>query len=681
MKKIYEYLEDKEFLIQIDNLKLKDQYVKITVLNWKEEPIQEIQGIVTGGNINISGDSSMRRTLNLSCLLNPQINNITNINNLLSINKKINLEVGYKNFTSKYLNHPIIWYPLGIYTMFDPVLSSSTTETTLQVSLKDKMCFLDGECGGTLPAAVRFDRYEVLDENGDWIYEYPTFSQIITEVVNHYGNESLDKIIVSDIPLRIKKVMRWIGDTPLYLINDSNTYSMSTNYADTTGHTYQTFTYGMDVGYIYEDFICPSELSANSGETVCSVLDKIKNMLGNYEYFYDINGIFHFQEIKNYLNTTQATIDLRNMNKDNYLIDLYNGKSVYNFNESNLISSYSNSPQYSKIKNDFIVWGIKKSLNGIDMPIRYHLAIDKKPEIGNIYEVFFYQDPDDELIKAKMPIKYTNYAAISANVGQVGTYYQAIDTGYIYYWDPDDKTYKAADSSNFVKVKTTDWRSELYLQGIQADPLGLESNNYYLELINEWPKIYDLKKNSYIENGETIYTGDFLDEVLNNPSNIDYYLDFIDSSDLISQFSISNIGKRTHIISNNDINCIFEPNIPDFVLIELGQPDTAEKRVECENRNQPFIQINTEIYNLLAIGGSSNSAYNEIKMLLHEETSYNENITIQALPIFYLEPNTRISVYNKNSNIYGDYIISNISIPLEYNGTMTINAKRALERF
>ena len=34
------------------------------------------------------------------------------------------------------------------------------------------------------------------------------------------------------------------------------------------------------------------------------LLDNIKNKLGNYEYYYDIDGNFIFQEIKNYLNTS-----------------------------------------------------------------------------------------------------------------------------------------------------------------------------------------------------------------------------------------------------------------------------------------------------------------------------------------------------------------------------------------
>jgi hypothetical protein len=169
--------------------------------------------------------------------------------------------------------------------------------------------------------------------------------------------------------------------------------------------------------------------------------------------------------------------------------------------------------------------------------------------------------------------------------------------------------------------------------------------------------------------------------VLKTPSNIDYYLDFIDSSAAISQFSVRNIGRRSHIVNSNDINCVFEPDIPDFVIIELGQPDTDEKRAECEAKGQNYIQVTTGIFNLLALGGTSNSAYNEIKMLLHEYTSYNESITIQSIPIYNLEPNTRIGVRDLESDIYGDYMISNISIPLDINSTMSISATRALERF
>ena len=685
MKKVYEYSSDKNFLELIDNEHLKEQFVKITILDWEERPIQEVQGIVTGGNLNLDGNSNVRKTVNLSCYIDKEENaNITSLDNLFSINKKMYLEIGYVNTTDQYIKYEKIWFPQGTFVMIAPSLSHSTGGASLQVSLRDKMCLLNGECGGVIPASTQFDQYETIDEDGNWVISKPTFEQIIREVVNHFGGEQLSKIIISDVPSRVKKVMKWIGNTPLYLIEDSGSYTMSTNYADAANHTYQMFEYGEDIGYMFTDFTCPSELIGNAGDNVCVILDKIKNMLGNYEYFYDTEGNFHWQEIKNYLNTTKATLDLETMNKNDYLIDASKGKTVYEFNNSNLVTSFSNSPQFNKIKNDFVVWGIRKNANGNDVPIRYHLAIDTKPAIGNIYDVFFYEDPDDGLTKAKMPILYSSYAEIIKTDGAAGVYYKDTSTGIIYYWDGDLKQYVEVDSetTQFVKVKTTDWRSELYLQGVQAEPLGTDSNYYYTELMNEWPKLYNLQKDFYInDKGETIYTGGFYDEVLKTPSDIDYYLDFIDSAAAISQFSVRNIGRRSQVVNRNDINCVFEPDIPDFIIIELGQPDTDEKRAECEAKGQNYIQVTTGIFNLLALGGTSNSAFNEIKMMLHEYTSYNESITIQSIPIYHLEPNTRIGVRDIESDIYGDYMISSISIPLDISSTMSISATRALERF
>ena len=57
-----------------------------------------------------------------------------------------------------------------------------------------------------------------------------------------------------------------------------------------------------------------------------------------------------------------------------------------------------------------------------------------------------------------------------------------------------------------------------------------------------------------------------------------------------------------------------------------------------------------------------------------------ESVTIQAVPIYHLEPNTRIFVRDDQSKINGEYIVSKISLPLAYNGTMSITATKAPER-
>jgi hypothetical protein len=79
-------------------------------------------------------------------------------------------------------------------------------------------------------------------------------------------------------------------------------------------------------------------------------------------------------------------------------------------------------------------------------------------------------------------------------------------------------------------------------------------------------------------------------------------------------------------------------------------------------------------------GGTANSAYNLVRELLYQYTSYNESISINSIPIFYLEPNTRITVRDAQSGIYGDYMINSISIPFDVASTMTLSCTRALER-
>ena len=670
MSKKYEYLTDSPFLKDFDRLKDKEQFIKITVLTFDEQPIKSIQGKVTGGSLNLDGNSSIRRTCNLNMIATEKENDLTNVNSLLSINKKVELEVGFTNRLDKYTNYPIIWFPLGIYVIINPSISHNNQGVNISLQLKDKMCLLNGECGGIIPASTTFHEYETIDENGDYIILNPTIYQIIREVVNHFGGEQLSKIIISDIDTRIKKVMKWVGSSPLYIIKDviegTTQYTPTTNASDIGSREYKMYEYGSDIGYIYTDFIYPGELIGDAGSTVCEILDKIKDALGNYEYFYDIDGNFVFQEIKNYLNTSQTKIEIDKMNKGDYLIDTSKGKSVYSFDDSMLITSYSNTPQFNMIKNDFIVWGIKEDINGNTFPIRYHLAIDIKPKVGNIYDVFFYIDNTDNLVKAKCPIKYPTRNNFP-KVGTIGVFYMAVDTGLVYEWDVEIKEYISI-ALGLEKVTTSDWRTELYLSGSVSEPLGIDSNYYYTELANEWPKLYD------IQNGK------FYDDTLKYPSDIDFFLDFIDSSAAISEISISNIGRRTKVINDDSINCIFEPEIPDLVLIEAGMETTEDLRLECEAKGQDYIQLESSIFSLITGGGKFNSAYNMVRQLLHQYTNYNQSITINALPIFYLEPNVRITVQDAQSNIYGDYIINNISIPFDIASTMTISCMKALER-
>ena len=666
----YRYLKDSSFLQELSRHRLLEQYAKIIVLNLNEKPIQEVQGKITGGNINLDGKSAIRRTGNISVYVEERTNDLTDIKHLFSINKKIKIEIGFLNTTSKYPEYNILWFPLGTFVIMNPSISNSSGGVTISLSLKDKMSLLNGECGGTIPASVVFHEYEELDPTtGSYVIKKPTIVQIIRELVNHFGGEQLGKIIISDIDTRIKKVMKWVGTNPLYHYQSYGDNGEVTNFYSCTEmdlDLVEVYENGRDIGYIYSDFYFPGDLIADAGNSVCDILDKIKNTLGNFEYFYDINGNFIFQEIKNYLNTSKSTTDLNNLNNSDYLIDRSKGKAAYAFDDSFLISSYTNNPQYSMIKNDFVVWGSREGVTGNKIPIRYHLAIDSKPKIGNTYQCYFYQDETDGLTKAKVSINYNTMAEFP-KVGEIERLYLDTQTNKVYHWNPNLLQYEELDIQ-LTSVTTKDWRTELYLAGANTERYGTNSNFYYAELKNEWPKQYDVE------------SGVFYDEALNTPSDMDYYLDFIDSGAAISELSISNIGRRSKIINDDKINCMFEPDIPNLVVIAEGREDTEALQKECADKGQDWVAVSSSIYNNLAMGGSANSAFNMIQDLLYQYTSYNESISVQSLPAYFLEPNIRISVKDARSGISGDYMINSISLPLDISGTMSLSCTRALER-
>ena len=702
MKNNYSYLKDTSFLQQLINYPILTYFIKITFLDWEENPIKSIEQKVLNASITVDGSSSIRRTGSFSFILQDE-----SVEDMFLINKKIDIEIGYQNPFDKYSEYSVLWFPQGVYVITDYSLSHELDGTTVSLQLKDKMCLLNGECGGTLPASVVFDNYDTIDENGDIVIIRPTIYQIIRQLVNHFGGQQLGKIIISDLDLKVKQAMKWAGTTPLYFLQKTGQYYVTTSAAE-----YQTlydngwrnvdgspFAQQSNVGFIYTDFTYPGDLIGDAGQSVVDILQEIKKVLGNYEYFYDLDGNFIFQQIKNYLNNTESKYVLDSLNHNNfipdylssarqaYLLERDNGKVAFSFDKGNedLIISYNNSPQISMIKNDFVVWGTRTTTDGTDIPIRYHLAIDKRPNIGNTYYAFKLLDEEDGIEKWHVPIKFAGRIKFPTT-GAKEVFYLDASTNDIYKWDRDENGNYGYVKINakIKKVTTTDWRTQLYFQGVAAQPFGTESNYYYTELKNEWPKIYNIKEDQKI-NGKWVNNSDFKEQAVKNPGAIDFYLDFIDSSEKISKFSVSNIGRRTTVLNEDkNANCVFESWIPDVVLLKIVAPgqtgNMADMKEECRKKGQNFYQVPDYIYDSLAEGGRMNSCYQVIRQLLHEYTNYNQSISLQTLPIYFLQPNTGIYVKDEETGIEGNYLINSLSYSIGNDNTLNINAFKILEK-
>lgn len=633
---MFEYLNDMDFLTQLDKLHMRVQYAKIILLSFKdEEPIKEIQGSITSGNLSVNGSSAIRRTINLTMLASIDNSNLEDIDNEISINKKIKVLIGYDNPLKSYKNYgDIIWFPCGLFVLSSANISRSISGWNISITGKDKMCLLDGTAGGTLPASITFHESLVQLDNGDVEIQYLTIFQIIYEAVNHWGGEAIENIIITDIDEEIKMLVRYMGDKPVYFSNDYQ--SLSFEAQEDYPHM---FSYGQDAGYKYTDFTYPGELVLNAGDTVVTLLDKIVSTLGNYEYFYNIDGKFVFQEIKNYLNTGSPLLEL---SPEDYVRSYNNAKFLYSLTDLDTTTAITRNPKYDNVKNDFYVWGKRKTSTGVEVSIRYHLAIDDKPDIDlamqNMWEV---KDKESNLIVRYDFNTIDDYSVEGYTVTLVGT--------------PCDE-----------------WREELYRRALNAQVSNSVYDNYYdSELIAEWRNLY----NPMNKNWDA--TNHWNPDVFNDPGSINFWLDFIDTSSALGKYSIKNIGRRTKVVNNNDIKTVYNSEVPDVVFIEGLDQDLI---VKYQGIGQRFFILTNEYYDMFSISTTGTSCFDQIREMMYQNLCYNTTISLTCLPKYYIEPNNIIRVEDKDSNIYGNYQITQYSLPLTYNGTMSITATEVLTR-
>ena len=83
---------------------------------------------------------------------------------------------------------------------------------------------------------------------------------------------------------------------------------------------------------------------------------------------------------------------------------------------------------------------------------------------------------------------------------------------------------------------------------------------------------------------------------------------------------------------------------------------------------------------MFSLSSQGKSAKDRLDELIYNHSYCIESASITTIPIYYLQPNTRIYISDQKSNLQGDYIISKMTIPLAYNGTMSISATKAPTR-
>ena len=629
-------------LEKLVNEKIQITYAKIVTYSFDEKPLSSIEGRVSEGSIQANGASAVRRTLSLSMIAKPEIANIEDLDNEIAINKKVKVYIG------RLVGDEIMWFNCGFYVISSASVNQSTSGWTISISGKDKMALLDGTAGGTLPTAVTF--HEIFEDLGDGNYkiDYPTIYQIIQEAVNHYGEIPLHDIIINDLEKVAKVLIKYIGGKPIYFAENYASFA----YAEDAVHT-QKYTYGQDVGYEFTAFTYPGELVLAAGATVVNLLEKICQILGNYEYFFDLDGRFIFQEKKNYLNTVSPITYL--VPQD--YIQSYSTEAAYEIKDSDTLVSLTRSPRYEDIKNDFVVWG--KNANGVD--IHYRLVIDEKPVLNKCKKYMW---------------------SVVNDMGDV--------INYLY----TDTNTKPAEAKELVASPCEEWREEIYRNALERQAQVQSTEPYDAEMLAFWRLLYDPDNEDwiYVDYPECNHWNPSVRE---DPASLIFWIDFIDTTSEVGKYAVSQIGRRMKVVNNDNIKILFTKQIPPIVFIPDYQEvadlleieytnaeDAAEKvREYCAaNETNYFFQLSPQVESSFVHSSTGPSAFDEIRNLLYQYLVYNTTISISCLPRYWYEPNNMIYLENRENGIQGNYVITQYSLPLTYNGTMSITMTQALTR-
>ena len=630
------------FLEKLVNEKIQTTYAKIVTYSFDEKPLSSIEGRVSGGSIQANGASAVRRTLSLSMVAKPENADIENIDNEIAINKKVKVYIG------RLVRDETMWFNCGFYVISSASVNQSTSGWTINISGKDKMALLDGTAGGTLPTAVTF--HEIFEDlgNGDYKIDYPTIYQIIQKAVSHYGEIPLHDIVINDLDKVAKVLIKYIGGKPIYFAENYASFA----YAEDAVHT-QKYTYGQDVGYEFTEFTYPGELVLAAGATVVNLLEKICQILGNYEYFFDLDGRFIFQEKKNYLNTVSPIAYL--VPQD--YIQSYSTEAIYEIKDSDTLVSLTRSPRYEDIKNDFIVWG--KNASGVD--IHYRLVIDEKPILN----------------KCK---KYM-WSVVDATGDVINYLYTNTNT-------------KPDGAKELVASPCEEWREEIYRNALERQAQVQSTESYDAEMLAFWRLLYDPdnKDWTYVDYPEYNHWNPSVRE---DPASLVFWIDFIDTTSEVGKYAVSQIGRRMKVVNNDSIKILFTKQIPpivfipdyqevaDLLEIEYTSVKDAAKKVReycAANETNYFFQLSPQVESSFVNSSTGSSAFDEIRNLLYQYLIYNTTISISCLPRYWYEPNNMIYLENRENGIQGNYVITQYSLPLTYNGTMSITMTQALTR-
>lgn len=343
----------------LSQLKVRNQRIKVDLLNFNFQTVNSLEGKVTDGSISIDATSDIRRTCNITLV-------VENSENILApggqvwLDKFIKVYVGTDNPRN---GNETVWNNMGLFLINNPESVYNATTNTITFEGLDLMAKLTGRRNGQLPA--------------------------VTTVVPAESK-------IADV---VKQTITQLGGFDKYIIQDAG----------------------------YE---IPYDIKKDMGSTIYDLLVEIRDLYSDWEMFFDVDGVFHWQQIPNGINEPV----------------------VLDFNQlkQKVIISETIDVDFENVKNHIIVYGrlldngeqvmatstdtISSSPYNVDSIGQINYIVDDEKIYNNDlaqqradYELFLHARMNDSITLEIVPLYWLNdvnvkIAHTNKNVGIEGEY-------------------------------------------------------------------------------------------------------------------------------------------------------------------------------------------------------------------------------------------------------------------
>lgn len=343
----------------LSQLKVRNQRIKVDLLNFNFQTINSLEGKVTDGSISIDATSDIRRTCNITLVVEDSTDIIAP-GGQVWLDKFIKVYVGTDNPRN---GNKTVWNNMGLFLINNPESVYNATTNTITFEGLDLMAKLTGRRNGQLPA--------------------------VTTVVPAESK-------VADV---VKQIITQLGGFDKYIIQDAG----------------------------YE---IPYDIKKDMGSTIYDLLVEIRDLYSDWEMFFDVDGVFHWQQIPNGINEPV----------------------VLDFNQlkQKVIISETIDVDFENVKNHIIVYGrlldngeqvmatsidtISSSPYNVDSIGQINYIVDDERIYNNDlaqqradYELFLHARMNDSITLEIVPLYWLNdvnvkIAHTNKNVGIEGEY-------------------------------------------------------------------------------------------------------------------------------------------------------------------------------------------------------------------------------------------------------------------